>query len=166
MSSAFKLCKGETDGANKPQLVPFLVETKGTSFAFGSNYNPCCASSAALICHQARAVTTELSLRHCLFFCHQNQQPGAMSSPGICTGIQLHSTASFHMFLNPVSSSHTSHTSVRIVFNRVAACQCAPIKVSRNLKAKKIKLAIDLAVHGAQFIVLTYTFFLRLHDGV
>lgn len=158
MSSAFKLCKGETDVANKPQPLPFLVETKGTSFAFGSNYNPCRASSAALICHQARAVTTELSLRHCLFFCHQDQQPGAMSSPGICTGIQLHSTASFHMFLNPASSSHTS---VRIVFNRVAACQCAPIKVSRNLKAKKIKLAIDLTVHGAQFIVLTFTFFFK-----
>lgn len=158
MSSAFKLCKGETDGANKLQPLPFLVETKGTSFAFGSNYNPWRASSAALICHQARAVTTELSLRHCLFFCHQDQQPGAMSSPGICTGIQLHSTASFHMFLNPASSSHTS---VRIVFNRVAACQCAPIKVSRNLKAKKIKLAIDLTVHGAQFIVSTFTFFFK-----
>lgn len=89
LSPAFKLCKGETDGANKPQPVPFLVETKGTSFAFGSNYNPCRASSAALICHQARAVTTELSLRRGLFFVFffaiRTQQPGAASWPGIGT---------------------------------------------------------------------------------
>lgn len=64
----------------------FIVKTKGTfqsQRSFGLSYNWCCTSSAALICHQARAVTTELLLHHRLF-CHQNQQAGVATQTGIC----------------------------------------------------------------------------------
>lgn len=65
----------------------FIVKTKATSQSqriFGVSYNWCCTSSTALICHQARAVTTELLLHHCLFR-HQNQQAGVATLTGICT---------------------------------------------------------------------------------
>lgn len=38
--------------------ISFLVETKGSSFGWGSKCNPCATSSAALICHQARGCGT------------------------------------------------------------------------------------------------------------
>lgn len=82
-------CKGETDTANKPksilwsrQRAPFQSQK-----SFGLDYNwCCCTSSAALICHQARAVTTELLLHHCLF-CHHNQLADMATPPGIGTGM-------------------------------------------------------------------------------
>lgn len=67
----------------------FIVKTQGTfqsQRSFGLSYDWCCTSCAALICHQAKAVTTELLLHHCLF-CHQNQQAGVATQAGMCTQI-------------------------------------------------------------------------------
>lgn len=48
--------------------------------------------SAALICHQASAVTTEILLHHRLF-CHQNQQAGVATHTGICTRMLRQATS-------------------------------------------------------------------------
>lgn len=76
--------KSATDPVSKPKSVLYSGD-KGhlsESRKLGLSYSWRCTSSAALICHQARAVTTELLLHHRLF-CHHNQQAGV--APGICT---------------------------------------------------------------------------------
>lgn len=113
---SYKRSKGIRDGL-KPywvkaqQIQPinpnqfFIIKTKGTfqsQRSFGLSYKCCCTSSAALICHQARAVTTELLLHHRLF-CHQNQQAG------VATLWNLHTSAATSHFGTWHRSGPTAH---------------------------------------------------------
>lgn len=97
----------------------FTVQTKGTfqsQRSFGLSYNWSCTRSTALICHQARVVTTELLLHHRLF-CHQNQQAGVATQTGICTQTLQQATwehainqGQQHMLLNHHSYVITTYT--------------------------------------------------------
>lgn len=99
LSAELKSCKGKTDTANNTKSILSNLD-KGHLFrvkgGFGLNYNSCCTSSAALICHQPRAVTTELLLHHCLF-CHPNQKACVATQTGNVTRMLQQATLEHDM---------------------------------------------------------------------